>query len=91
MDDTVVFAVVIFEEKSQSEFFEVFFDSSLTIRAAGKLEASGGEEVVSVTSTKEVLILDSIRIWLLYQMNYILNYSLVPNIRGGPNKFSNKP
>ena len=62
--DTVVFAVVIFEEKSQSEFFEVFFDSSLTIRAAaGKLEASGGAEVVSVTSTKEVLILDSIEIW----------------------------
>ena len=86
MDDTVVFAVVIFEEKSQSEYFEVFFDSSLTIRAAGKLEASGGVEVVSVTSTKEVLILDSIRIWiwLLYQMNYILNYSLVPNIRGVP-------
>ena len=55
--DTVV-AVVIFEEKSQSEFFEVFFDSSLTIRAAGKLEASGGVEVVSVTSTKEVLILE---------------------------------
>ena len=61
--DTVVFAVVIFEEKSQSEFFEVFFDSSLTIRAAGKLEASGGVEVVSVTSTKEVLILDSIIMW----------------------------
>ena len=72
MDDTVVVAVVIFEEKSQSEFFEVFFDSSLTIRAAGKLEASGGVEVVSVTSTKEVLILDSIRmwIWLLNLMNY---------------------
>ena len=70
--DTVVFAVVIFEEKSQSEFFEVFFDSSLTIRAAGKLEASGGVEVVSVTSTKEVLILDSIRMWnwLLNLMNF---------------------
>ena len=71
--DTVVVAVVIFEEKSQSEFFEVFFDSSLTIRAAGKLEAIGGcSEVVSVTSTKEVLILDSIRIWnwLLNLMNY---------------------
>ena len=71
--DTVVFAVVIFEEKSQSEFFEVFFDSSLTIRAAaGKLEASGGAEVVSVTSTKEVLILDSIGNWnwLLNLMNY---------------------
>ena len=51
--DTVV--VIIFEEKSQSEF-EVFFDSSLTIRACGKLEASGGSEVVSVTSSKEVLI-----------------------------------
>jgi len=47
--DTVV-AVVIFEEKSQSEFFEVFFDSSLTIRAAGKFEARGGTEVVSFTS-----------------------------------------
>ena len=72
--DTVV-AVVIFEEKSQSEYFEVFFDSSLTIRAAGKVEASGGVEVVSVTSTKEVLILDSIRNlrmwnWLLNLMNY---------------------
>ena len=70
-----VVAVVIFEEKSQSEYFEVFFDSSLTIRAAGKVEASGGVEVVSVTSTKEVLILDSIRNlrmwnWLLNLMNY---------------------
>jgi len=54
--DTVVFAVVIFEEKSQSEFFEVFFDSSLTIRAAGKLEASGGVEVVSVTSMALVVV-----------------------------------
>ena len=80
-----VVAVVIFEEKSQSEYFEVFFDSSLTIRAAGKVEASGGVEVVSVTSTKEVLILDFIRnVELVVKSDELLNYSLVPNIRGVP-------